>query len=266
MINLGTTKLKVSKLGFGTFDFGVPSLKIGPPEGGQILMEAHKLGVSLWDTSEDYGSHPHIASALKLVPRKAVVISTKTNAKNGEEAKKSLEKSLEELDTDYVDIFLLHLVKSDWIDGCHQVLEELSDVKATGIVKAIGLSTHSVEVVREASQFEELDVIMTICCKASQSVISKFHEHIPLEDGSIEDMFDAIKLAHNLRKGVIAMKVLGTSAPPLVRNYRSSIKSIAKLSFVDAMVIGMKNLDEVRKNVEVMHAWQREDRQDLPDV
>jgi len=252
MVNLGTTKLKVSKLGFGTFDFGVPSLKIDPAEGGRILMEAHELGVSFWDTSEDYGSHPHIASALKLVPRKEVVISTKTNAKNVEEAKKSLKKSLEELHTDYVDIFRLHLVRSDWIDCGHELLKELSDVKKTGIVKAIGLSTHSVDVVREASQFEESDVIMTICCKASQTVISEFHEHIPLEDGSIEDMFDAIKLAHNLGKGVIAMKVLGTSTPPLVKNYRSSIKSIAKLGFVDAMVIGMKNLDEVRKNVKVI--------------
>ncbi len=48
------------------------------------------------------------------------------------------------------------------------------------------------------------------------------------------------------------MKVLGTSAPPLVRNYQSSMKSIAQLDFVDTMVIGMKNLDEVEKNVNVI--------------
>ncbi|MFB0567065.1 MAG: aldo/keto reductase [Candidatus Bathyarchaeia archaeon] len=252
MVNLGGTGLKVSKLGFGTFDFGVSSLNISPEEGGRILVESYKLGVNFWDTSEDYGSHPHVASALKRVPRKEVVISTKTNAKSGEEAKESFKSSLKELNTDYVDIFLLHSVKSDWIDGCHQVLKELNDLKATGIVKAIGLSTHSVTVVREASKFEEVDVLMTICCKADQAMISKFRERIPLEDGSIEEMFHAIKLAHSSGKGVIAMKVLGTSAPPLVRNYQSSIKSIAQLDFVDTMVIGMRSLDEVKKNAKVI--------------
>jgi len=132
-------------------------------------------------------------------------------------------------------------------------------MKATGVVKAIGLSTHSVAVVREASRFGEVDVLLTICCNADQALINKFRDHIPLEDGSIEEMFQAIKLAHSSGKGVIAMKVLG-GAPilwtitsrrklPLVRNYRSSIKSIAQLDFVDAMVVGMRSLDEVKNNV-----------------
>jgi len=257
VVSLGNTGLKVSKLGFGTVDFGVP-LNLRPEEGGQILAESNRLGVNFWDTSDDYGTHPHVASALKLVPRNEVVISTKTSAKSGKEARRSLKSSLKELDTDYIDIFLLHYVKSDWINGCHQVLKELNDLKTAGIVKAIGLSTHSVTVAREASQFEEADVIMTICCKASQAMINRFPEHIPLEDGSIEEMFNAIKLAHKNGKGVIAMKVLGGRvrgpAPPLVKNYQSSIKSIARLDFVDAMVIGMRSLDEVKRNVNVIRS------------
>lgn len=51
MVNLGDTGLKVSKLGFGTFDFGVPSLNISPGEGGRILVESYKLGVNFWDAS-----------------------------------------------------------------------------------------------------------------------------------------------------------------------------------------------------------------------
>jgi aryl-alcohol dehydrogenase-like predicted oxidoreductase len=251
-VNLSNTGLKVSKLGFGTAYIGDPSLDISPEEGGRILIESYKLGINFWDTSDDYGSHPHVASALNRVPRKEVVISTKTSARSGEEAKESLKNSLKELDTDYLDIFLLHAVESDWMHGCHQVLKELNELKSTGIVKAIGLSTHSVTVVREASQFEELDVLMTICCKTNQATINKFREHIPLEDGSIEDMFNALKSAHSGGKGVIAMKVLGTSAPPLVRNYESSIKAVAQLDFVDTMVIGMRSLDEVKKNIKVI--------------
>jgi aryl-alcohol dehydrogenase-like predicted oxidoreductase len=252
LVNLGRSGIKVSKLGFGTFDFGVSSLNISPEEGGRILAESYKLGINFWDTSEDYGSHPHIASAIGQISRQSVVISTKTNAKTSEEAKKSLIKSLKELNTDYVDLFQLHLVTSDWISGCYRVLKQLNDLKTSGTVKAIGISTHSVTVVEKASQFKELDVIMTICCKPDQAMINKFPENIPLKDGSIEEMFDAIRSAHNAGKGVVAMKVLGTSAPPLVRNYQASIKSITQLDFVDAMVIGMKNLDQVKKNVKAV--------------
>jgi len=249
---LGSTRLNVSKLGFGTFDFGVPSLNISPEEGGRILIESYKLGVNFWDTSDDYGSHPHVASALKHLPRKEVVISTKTFAKTGGEAKQSLKSSLKELNTDYVDVFLLHFVKSDWIDSCNQVLKELKEVKTTGIVKAIGLSTHSVAVVRKAAEFEALDVILAICCKANQALINKFRERIPLEDGSMRQMFNALKLAHDNGKGVVAMKVLGDKTPPLVNDYQAAIKAVIQLDFVDSVVIGMRSLDEIKKNVEVV--------------
>lgn len=87
-------------------------------------------------TSDDYGSHAHIAAALRHVPRGEVVISTKTSAKTDEQARKSLESSLGELGTDYVDIFLLHLVKSDWVQDWRRLLKKLSNIKTTGAVKA----------------------------------------------------------------------------------------------------------------------------------
>jgi len=245
-VKLGSTGLEVSKLGIG------PPTNLSPEEGGRLLIGSYELGVNFWDTSDDYGTHPHIASALKHVPRKQVAISTKTYAKSGDEANESLKSSLKELGTDYLDIFLLHFVKFDWVDSCHQVLKEMKDLKTTGIVKAIGLSTHSVAVARKAAQFEGLDVIMAICCKADQALINKFNELIPLEDGSMQEMFQALKLAHDNGKGVVAMKILGGEAPPLIKKYQAAIKGVAQLDFVDAMVIGMRSLDEVKKNVMVI--------------
>jgi aryl-alcohol dehydrogenase-like predicted oxidoreductase len=242
-VKLGSTGLEVSKLGIG------PPTNLSLEECGRLLIDSYELGVNFWDTSDDYGSHPHIALALKQVPRKEVVISTKTYATSSKEAKESLKNSLEELDTDYLDIFLLHFVKSNWVDGCRQVLKEMKELKTTGIVKAVGLSTHSVAVARKAAQFKELDVIMAICCKANQALINKFNELIHLEDGSMREMFQALKVAHDNGKGVVAMKVLGGETPPLIEKYQESITGVAQLDFVDAMVIGMRNLEEVKKNI-----------------
>ncbi|MGQ9506264.1 MAG: aldo/keto reductase [Candidatus Bathycorpusculaceae bacterium] len=156
LVKLGKTELRISKIGFGTFDFGVPSLNIGVEEGARILAETFKLGINFWDTSDDYGSHPHISLALKQIPRKEVVMSTKTYAKSGKEAKNSLKISLKELQTNYVDIFLLHYVKCEWIDGCHRVLREMEELKASGVVKTIGISTHSVKV---AENFQDISLL-----------------------------------------------------------------------------------------------------------
>jgi aryl-alcohol dehydrogenase-like predicted oxidoreductase len=247
-VSLGATGLSVSKLGFG------PPVDITPEEGRKLLFNAYKLGINFWDTSDDYGSHPHIASALKYVPRKDVVISTKTYAKNGKEAAQSLKRSLKELETDYVDIFLLHFVQSDKIEASQRVLKEMKELKTAGIAKAIGLSTHSVTVAKKAALFDELDVIMATCCKANQTLINKYNEFIHLEDGSMQEMLEALRLAHDNGKTVIAMKVLGGGAPPLVRNYQGAIMAVAQLRFVDALVIGMRNLEEIKKNIEIIES------------
>lgn len=245
-VKLGSTGLEVSKLGIG------PPTNLSPEEGGRLLIGSYELGVNFWDTSDDYGTHPHIASALKYVPRKDVVISTKTYAKNGKEATESLKNSLKELETDYLDIFLLHFVQSDQVEASKKVLKEMKELKTTGIAKAIGLSTHSVTVAKKAATFDDLDVIMAVCCKANQALINKYNEFIHLEDGSMQEMFQALKLAHDNGQIVIAMKVLGGGAPPLIEKYQGAIMAVAQFEFVDALVIGMRNLEEVKKNVEII--------------
>ena len=248
-VELGRTGLRVSKLGFGTYDFGVRSNHINPEEGGRILAGAFDLGVRFWDTSDDYGSHPHVASALERVPRKEVVISTKTSAHSAGVATRSLERSLRELGTDYVDLFFLHYVKADWIDGCRGVLKDLVAAKASGRARAVGLSTHSVKVAREAATLEAADVVLAVCSTAREAVLRRLPENVPLEDGSMEEMLDAVRALHAAGKGTVAMKVLGTGAPALVQDYRRSIGSVSRLDFVDALLVGMKDLDQVVRNV-----------------
>ncbi len=252
LVKLGSRGLTVSKLGFGTYDFGVKANRISPEEGGRVLMAAFDLGVNFWDTSDDYGSYPHVARALEDVPRKEVVVSTKTSAHTGIAAARSLDRSLRELRTDYVDIFFLHYVRASWANGCRTVLKELAEARSSGRARALGISTHSVKVAREAASMEDLDVVLAVCSTAKESVLRKLPENVPLEDGSMKEMLNAFRTIHEAGKGTIAMKVLGTGAPVLVRGYRSSIALVSQMDFVDAILIGMKDLAQVRKNVAVL--------------
>lgn len=251
-VELGNTGLIVSKLGYGTVDLALRSRPVSPQRGGRILAEAYMLGINFWDTSDGYGSHSHIAAALKHVPRDGVVISTKTHFTRNVSLRRDVQNSLGELGTDYVDIFLLHAVEKGQIEDIDQTLEELGLLKARGIIKAAGLSTHSIAIVKKAASTKELDVIFATCCKVEHNLAKKLQKNIPLEDGNMEEMFEALKLAHSKGKGVVAMKVLATGDPSIVDNYQSAIRAVSRLDFVDAILIGMRDLEEVKKNIQAL--------------
>jgi aryl-alcohol dehydrogenase-like predicted oxidoreductase len=84
-IELGHTGLRVSRLGIGTGTHGwaghSEQTALGIEELASLLREAYGLGVTFWDAADQYGSHPHVAEALKQVPRDRVILTTKTTAK-----------------------------------------------------------------------------------------------------------------------------------------------------------------------------------------
>jgi aryl-alcohol dehydrogenase-like predicted oxidoreductase len=92
-IRLGQSKVDVSRLIYGTEPFNFKkgpdgSRKQGdktPEEAAEILKGALELGVDTWDTSDDYGTHPHVAEALKIVDRRKIVIADKSNALSEED-------------------------------------------------------------------------------------------------------------------------------------------------------------------------------------
>jgi len=117
-VRLGGTGLEVSRLCFGTEPFairkGPDGMKsqgdLAPEAGGGVLRDALSMGVNFWDTSDDYGTHPHVRVGLSLVDRREVVVADKSNAATFEEGREAVDLSLASLGTDYVDLMLLHNV------------------------------------------------------------------------------------------------------------------------------------------------------------
>src|SRR2546425_137575 len=63
-VRLGRTGLTVSTLCFGTGYMGG-----SVASGARLLTRAYDLGITFWDASDDYGTHPHVAQALREVGR-----------------------------------------------------------------------------------------------------------------------------------------------------------------------------------------------------
>ena len=260
-IRLGGTRLEVSRLCFGTEPFAIKKGPDGaksqgdltPEEGGGVLRDALALGVNFWDTSDDYGTHPHVRVGLGLVDRRDVVITDKSNALTYEEGSEAVKRSKVSLETDYVNLMLLHNVPSRTIRrrdsaGRPYVSGRLSDrmgalrafheARETGEVRATGLSTHSTLVLREALDVPEVEVVCTTLNMAGALI----------EDGSLDEHLEAIRALKEAGKGVYVIKLLYGGR--LREEVDTAIKYALQFhESVDAWNIGMYDIAEVERNL-----------------
>jgi len=235
---LGKTGLVVSKLCFGGLTVGPLQANLSPLEGGKIIREAFDRGINFIDTAELYGTYPHIREALKGFDRSNIIISSKSYAYSVETAERALTEALNELKTDTIDLFMMHEQESDHtIRGHYEALEYYQKMKEKGYIRAIGLSTHHIAAVRAAKKYAELQVVHPILNKRG----------IGIQDGSLEEMLDAIKDFRYDKRGVFAMKPLGGGH--LISSYDEAFDFVNQLDCVDSFAIGMQSVEEVIANI-----------------
>ncbi len=162
-VTLGKTGIKTSRLamGTGTVGFGHHSNQsaLGVAALSSLLMNGYDQGLRFFDSADSYGSHPHVAAALKQVPRDKVTVLTKTFSRDPKSAREDLDRFRRELGTDYIDICLMHcLTEGDWTERFKGVMDVLSEAKEKGIIRAHGCSCHSIEALRAAAKSPWVDV------------------------------------------------------------------------------------------------------------
>ena len=233
---LGRSGLKVSRLCFGTLTMSPLQKNMTPREGARLLAYAYERGVRFLDTADLYGTYPHIALALKDAPD--YVISTKAYCWDEETARAALERAYRGLNRDYIDLFMLHEQESLYtLRGHEEALVYLEKQKALGHIGAIGVSTHYVACVLAAPRFPMIDVIHPLINRAG----------IGIQDGSREDMENAIRLARERGIGVFAMKPLGGGH--LISGNAEALDWALNSPLLDSIAIGMQNTQEIDADV-----------------
>lgn len=142
--------LKMPLLGFGVYQ--VPDLA----ECERVVSDAIQTGYRLIDTAQAYGNEEAVGRAIQKsdIPREDFFITSKIWISNFgyEKAKTSIEKSLARLQTDYIDLMLLHQPFNDYY-GAYRALEEY--YKA-GEIKAIGVSNFSPDRLADLAIFNDI--------------------------------------------------------------------------------------------------------------
>ena len=125
--------VKMPKLGYDVY-------QIDPAEAERCVLDAISVGYRSIDTAQAYGNEDGIGNAIVKcgVPRDELFITTKVWISNAgyEKAKASIEESLHKLQTNYIDLMLIHQPFGDYY-GTYRAMEE---TYKTGKVKAIGVS------------------------------------------------------------------------------------------------------------------------------
>lgn len=91
------------------------------------MQYGHERGITIWDTADQYRTHPHIGEALRRLAREEVAITSKTVARDAVTVKADVERFLIELNTDYVDIVMPHCITdARWPESMHRPMDALS--------------------------------------------------------------------------------------------------------------------------------------------
>ena len=102
-VTLGKTGITTSRLAMGTGTVGSGhhshQTALGVKGLSDLLLNGHDNGLRFFDAADAYGSHPHVAEALKHVPRDKVTVLTKTWARDPAEARADLDRFRRELGT-----------------------------------------------------------------------------------------------------------------------------------------------------------------------
>lgn len=237
---LGNTGIKVSRLCFGGLTVGPLQANLSPEAGGEIMAEAFRQGVNFIDTAELYGTYAHIKKALALYKDNPIVVATKSYAYDEETAKRSVDLALTSMDLDRLDIFLLHEQESEHTMRGHEgALKYYLKMKEQGIIKAVGISTHTIRAVKAAAKLPEIDVIHPIINKTG----------LGIQDGPLEDMLEALKIAKANGKGIYGMKPLGGGN--LIHSAEECFRFVLDLPILDSIAVGMQTKEEVLANIMV---------------
>jgi aryl-alcohol dehydrogenase-like predicted oxidoreductase len=246
---LGRTGIKVSEIAFGGVEIGMPygigirskTDKPSRSEAVYLLQEAVSRGINFFDTARLYGESESLMGRAFQDRRDRVVICSKCRHLRGPDGnlppaaelkkiiRNSLQESLQELKTDYLDVYMLHQADMGILENV-MIADSFRDLKTKGIIRATGVSTYTLEETGKALESGAWDVIQL---------------PFNLMDPSQEAVFDraaekgtGIVVRSVLLKGILSEK--GKQLHPALKEVERHVKQYEVL--LDASIPDMASL------------------------
>ena len=245
--------LNACRISCGTGSRGRPGRKTNQTEMGKekfdaVLSYAYDCGIRQFDMADMYGTHTFVGSVLKDKPREEIQLVTKIWLHPGwlpederPMADVLVRRFLKELQTDYIDVVQIHgQTRPDWNLRERKQMDALAKLKDEGLIRAHGVTLHSIAATKTAAQEPWVDV--------AHVRINPFGENAD----PVEEVIPLLKQMHEAGKGIIGMKLIGEGKFDADQR-RETLAFVMDLGYVDCMTIGFEKPEEIDEFLAAVH-------------
>lgn len=255
LVTLGKSNVKVTRLAFGTGTFGGRvQRQLGQEEFTRLVRHAYDRGIRFFETAESYHGMPEMLSiALKGIPRDTYKLMTKYSTPATGDPAAKIDMFRKQLDTEYIDILLLHCLRPPtWASDYQDLQDGLSEAQHKKIILARGASVHGLPALRTFPGNKWLEIAMIRMNHNGTKMDTPEMRDID-GVGIVDEVVANTKKVHAQGMGVISMKLVGEGRFTTAEDRDAAMKFAMGIGCVDAVTIGFKNTAEIDEAIERMH-------------
>lgn len=247
-VKLGNSGIETTMLGVGTGVHGGNRTSFLTRQDKQkslaLLQYAYDKGFRYFDSADTYGTHQYLAELLPKMNREEITITSKIWVRDGgipeperPDANIVVDRFRKELNTDYIDLVQIHCMEEkNWTETQKKQMDILDDLKSKGIIKAHGVSVHSLDAMKDAINSPWVDVIHVR--------INPYG--IAMDKPEPEEVVEVIHQLHKSGKGVIGMKLIGDGKlQNESEKIDNALRFVLGLGSVDMMIIGFQEITQI---------------------
>jgi len=251
-ITLGNTGIKLSRLGFGCGTIGGSVQRsLGREKFNDLVRYAYDKGITYFDTGDSYQTHTWVRDAIKGLPREKLYIQSKILHMGGlgKEAPplETLDRFRQELNVDYIDTVLIHCqIDPNWEEHSKALMDGMEEAKQKKIIRAHGVSCHSLLALKKAAALNWVDVnLVRINPRGAEMDTSEMAVFTKSNESHVPAVVEQLKIMRKNGHGIIGMKLIAQGQFTNIEDRRKSLTWVMQGNIVDAVVIGMKNKEEI---------------------
>ena len=252
-VPLGNSGVSVTRLALGTGTFaGRIQRELGQEGFTRLVRHAYDNGIRFFESAQTYGEmHGMLATALKGLPRDSYRLMTKMRWRGNTTPLETIDRFRRELNTEYLDIVLLHAVgTSDWPAQSERQRDAFDEAKSKKILLAHGASCHGLLPLEAVVGNKWMDVVLIRINHDGTRMDTIRGDTLSGEKGDVKEVAAKAARIHAQGTGVLGMKLAGEGAFQEPEQREASIKFVMGLGTVDAITIGYKSTAEVDEAIE----------------
>ncbi len=263
-VTLGKTGIRLSRLGIGTGTVsGTVQRSLGHEKFNALIRYAYDRGITYIDTGESYQTHPWVREAIKGLPREKLYIQSKMlhtggfggrggfggmgGFANEVPALERLDRFRKELNVDYIDTVLIHCqMDPNWDEHSKALMDGLEEAKQKKIIRAHGVSCHSLPALKRAAELKWVDVnLVRINPQGVDIDTAELAVYASSNESHVPAVVEQLKIMRKNGHGVIGMKLIAQGKFTDIEDRRKSLRWVMQNDLVDAVVLGMKSKEEI---------------------